>query len=392
MPDPAPAQVPTRRSPWEVLTDRLPRAALPPGDEGEQARLYLRRFRLFASVFLVYLAYAFDGLSTDDPGRLVLACVLLAVFVLLYLGPLPLGAFLDVRAGRVPVLLAMVAVMAAHLVLVGPGGLVLTTYVALSLVVCLPPAAAFPLVLLLCAATALLPQHVAAWDLDGAQWGVAGPALLVSTAMYAVRRGSRDNRDLFRARREVERLAAEQERMRIARDLHDLLGHALTTVVVKAELATRLVARDPERAAREMAEVAELGRRGLADVRATVEGYREVSLVTELATAREVLRAAGIVAELPASVEQVPVELRELFGWVVREGVTNAVRHSRAGHLRVLLQGRAVEVVDDGLGGEGSSAGSGLRGLRERSAALGGRVTAGPVLPRGYRLRVEVPA
>lgn len=88
-----------------------------------------------------------------------------------------------------------------------------------------------------------------------------------------------------------------------------------------------------------------------------------------------------------------PADLRELFGWVVREGVTNAVRHSRARHLSVLVQGRTIEVVDDGSGpGDGGAGGTGLRGLTERAAASGGRVTAGPVAPTGFRLRVEVPA
>jgi two-component system sensor histidine kinase DesK len=148
----------------------------------------------------------------------------------------------------------------------------------------------------------------------------------------------------------VKRLAAEQERLRIARDLHDLLGHALTSVIVKSDLATRLALKEPERAKAEMAEVAALARQGLADVRSTVAGYREVTLVTELATARSVLRSAGISADLPGAVESVPLELRETFVWVLREAITNVVRHSRAQHVSVRLEPRALEVVDDGIG------------------------------------------
>ena len=318
--------------------------------------------------------------------------MLLTVFVALYLGPLPLGVFTGASWARVPVIAAMVAIMVAYLLLVGPAGFTLGTYVCVALVVALRPAVSAPSVVVLCLAVLLLPAQVERWQLSGPQWVVAGPCLLTSVAMYAVRRGYVVDDELFRARREVERLAAEQERLRIARDLHDLLGHSLTTVTVKAELAARLVPRDPARAAVEMAEVAELARRGLADVRAAVAGYRETSLATEIVTAREVLRAAGISAELPAAVEQVPVELRELFGWVVREGVTNAVRHSRARHLRVVLHGRAIEVVDDGAGSaHAGRPGSGLRGLRERVDALGGSVAAGPADPVGFRLRVEVP-
>ena len=117
--------------------------------------------------------------------------------------------------------------------------------------------------------------------------------------------------------------------MRIARDLHDLLGHSLTAASVKAQLAGRLVGQDDARAAAEIGDVERLTRQVLADVRAAVAGYREVSLAVELATAREVLGAAGIAADLPGAVDEVPAGQRELFGWVVREGVTNAVRHSR---------------------------------------------------------------
>jgi two-component system sensor histidine kinase DesK len=245
----------------------------------------------------------------------------------------------------------------------------------------------------------------------------------------------RNNVALRAAREEVARLAAEQERLRIARDIHDLLGHSLTTVTVKAQLARRLVNRDPDRAETEIAQVEQLARQSLADVRAVVAGYREVSLAVELATAREVLMAAGIAAEVPRAVDQVPAELRELFGWAVREGVTNAVRHSRAHRIRITVGERAVEVVDDGTartdaagaagpagpwstggragrpvvgsaragsagdpagGSAGSSGrlagGTGLAGLAERAARLGGWVEAGPVDGQGYRLRVEVPA
>ena len=115
----------------------------------------------------------------------------------------------------------------------------------------------------------------------------------------------RSNAALAQARSEVARLATENERARIARDLHDLLGHSLTTITVKAQLAHRLSATDPARAAVEIGEVEDLTRRTLADVRAAVSGYREVTLGNELAAAREVLRAAGITARLPGAIDSV---------------------------------------------------------------------------------------
>jgi two-component system sensor histidine kinase DesK len=217
--------------------------------------------------------------------------------------------------------------------------------------------------------------------------------------VYGFSRLIRANHELAAAREQVAVLAAEQERLRIARDLHDLLGHSLTTVTVKAALATRLFDQDPVRARAEIGEVERLARESLADVRAAVAGFRDVRLGTELATAREVLAAAGIEADLPHVVDDVPTELGGLFGWVVREGVTNVVRHSRASRVTITLHTRAIEVVDNGRGCAGGDPGHGLAGLAERAAALGGHLVAGPLgastdatSTNGFRLRVDVPA
>src|SRR6185503_2008874 len=105
-----------------------------------------------------------------------------------------------------------------------------------------------------------------------------------------------------------------------------------------------------DRAAAEIADVERIARDALADVRATVAGYRAVSLANELSAARMALDAAGIEADLPTAVDNVPTERRELLGWAIREGVTNVVRHSGAEHCRVVVSGSGVEVVDDGRG------------------------------------------
>jgi two-component system sensor histidine kinase DesK len=126
-------------------------------------------------------------------------------------------------------------------------------------------------------------------------------------------------------------------------------------------------------------------------VRATVAGYRGVTLAAEISAARSALDAAGVHADLPGAVDDVPGERRELFGWVLREGVTNVVRHSDASRVRVSVSARTVEIVDDGTVASAAVDGSGLTGLRERLAEVGGRLDAGPVDGGGFRLYAEVP-
>lgn len=222
----------------------------------------------------------------------------------------------------------------------------------------------------------LLAYHLASWDRD------SGVSLAIGLAVLAVGGGmlaSRRSRDLSAARRENARLAVQEERNRMARDLHDILGHSLTVITVKAELAGRLIEVDPARARVEVESLETLAREALADVRGAVEGFREISLAAELVRAREALTSAGIEARLPRSVGGVPADVRELYAWVVREGVTNVIRHSGAQHCTVTMTGDHLSVRDDGVGETASGAGAlggtgggnGLRGLRERAAAVG---------------------
>jgi two-component system sensor histidine kinase DesK len=253
---------------------------------------------------------------------------------------------------------------------------------------------ALPLVVGFMLIPVVVPSQVRSWH-AGPDWATALAVGIVSLAMFGFFAVLRSNAALAEARSEVARLATENERARIARDLHDLLGHSLTTITVKAALANRLAGTDPARAAAEIAEVEGLTRRALAEVRAAVSGYREVTLANELAAAREVLRSAGISAQLPGAVDAVDPRDAELFGWVVREGITNVVRHSRARSCEVRLGSRSIEITDDGRGrttGAGAAEpGNGLAGLRERVAAAGGRLQAGPGIDgRGWRLRVEL--
>ncbi|MGW4591888.1 sensor histidine kinase [Amycolatopsis thermoflava] len=246
------------------------------------------------------------------------------------------------------------------------------------------------LVVLGAAACVVVPMAVPGWSTDPAGY-FAVAVVFTALLVHAFSRTATANQQLREARAEVARLASEAERNRIARDLHDLLGHSLTAITVKSGLARRLAVGAPPAALAEMESVEQLARRTLADVRAAVSGYQDVTLAGELARGRELLRAAGVTADLPTAHDAVPPQRQELFGWVVREGVTNVVRHARASRCTVELTATSVEVRDDGVGGP-AGAGSGLTGLRARVAAAGGALTAGPASPRGWSLRVEAPA
>ncbi|WP_219817062.1 sensor histidine kinase [Arthrobacter sp. GMC3] len=211
-------------------------------------------------------------------------------------------------------------------------------------------------------------------------------------------------RELRQTQHELAELAVLQERSRVARDMHDILGHSLTVIAVKAELAGRLLEVAPEKAAAEIADLEDLARGALEDVRATVGGYRGVNVLTELASARTALAAAGIDAELPGAADAVPAKSRELFGWALREGVTNVIRHGDAGRCRVSLGAKFLQIDDDGVGPGGApigqnptgqnpaetTAGNGLKGLAERAAAAGATLELGRSELGGFRLRLSL--
>ncbi|TYC01633.1 sensor histidine kinase [Micromonospora sp. WP24] len=225
--------------------------------------------------------------------------------------------------------------------------------------------------------------------------GVFFAVLLASFAMFGVAALAQRNGELRAAQQEISRLAVAEERARTARDLHDILGHSLTVVAIKAELAGRLVEVDPSRAATEIAEVEQLARSALADVRRTVGAYRGVRLAEEVAGARSALIAAGIAADLPADLPELPAERDQLFGWAVREGVTNVVRHSGARQCTIRVSADAVEISDDGRGptSEAAATGHGLVGLRERAQRLDATVSVGRrPHGHGFVLRVGLPA
>ncbi len=205
------------------------------------------------------------------------------------------------------------------------------------------------------------------------------------------------NSKLAMAQEEIEQLAAVAERERIARDLHDVLGHTLSVIVLKAELAGRLMERDPARAALEIAEVETTARTALAEVREAIGGYRSKGLAAELAHARRTLDAAGVAMtyEADARAAQHTLDATEetVLSLAVREAVTNIVRHAEATECRMRLEtttdGFHALLVEDNGRHAVRHEGNGLRGMRERVQALGGRFSLKSA--GGTSLLVELP-
>lgn len=215
--------------------------------------------------------------------------------------------------------------------------------------------------------------------------GAAGGRLLVET-----------NRELLQARDDVAALAVADERLRLARDLHDLLGQDLTLAVLQNELLGRALPEGSAAAARErQAEVTLSLRKALDDLREAVGGFRTLSLETELGLARASLTTAGIRLDLRRSGGRLAPEQDAALAWAVREGVTNVVRHSAARTCRLVVREAAdsvvLEIEDDGVGPAGSRSGSGQMGLAERLAGVGGRLETSAGEGGGYRLVASLP-
>ncbi|OMG17930.1 sensor histidine kinase [Actinomyces naeslundii] len=277
---------------------------------------------------------------------------------------------------RLSLLLIVVGALTATGAALGVGspGLQLVVFLAVVLAFSLPWQAAIGPIAILTGILFLIPRMIPSWSASEDAWIAllgAGSACVFGRYIMEQRRMAR----ILEQR--THELEINEERNRMARDMHDILGHSLTVIALKSELATRLVDVAPDQARAELDEVQSLARSALADVRATVNSYRELSLAGELARATGVLTSAGIRADLPLTVEAVDPELRELFAWVVREGVTNVVRHARASHCKVELTSDSVEVTDDGIGLDSAGAGDGhgLEGLRQRCQDNGADLT-----------------
>jgi two-component system, NarL family, sensor histidine kinase DesK len=246
------------------------------------------------------------------------------------------------------------------------------------------------------------------------------PVVLIGVAMIGFRLQLTLMHELAQARGTVAKLAANEERLRLARDMHDLTGQSLSMITLKSELAAKRLAKLPDSAERnavltELGDIGRVSRQTLHDIREAVSGYRRPTLAIEIITARNALEAAGIGldddAELTLRSGTFDPDTEAVLAWCLREAVTNVVRHSGARHCRIRLTERpgelSLEVTDDGRGVPGQDPdspaaqdpddpkrlrGSGLRGVSERLATVGGSLSLGPAANgHGFRLAATVP-
>ena len=219
-----------------------------------------------------------------------------------------------------------------------------------------------------------------------------GLAFVIGISNIHFAQRNRTNRKLIRAQDEIEHLAKVAERERIARDLHDVLGHTLSVIILKSELAGKLMNRDPQRAGNEIREVEQISRQALSEVRDAIRGYRSQGLVAELAKAKSTLETAGVAVKCETDKIALPALHEGVLSMAVREAVTNVVRHAHARTCCLRLEQRNgscyLEIEDDGRGGS-QNEGNGLRGMRERVEMLGGTLTRDST--SGTRLTITVP-
>jgi two-component system sensor histidine kinase DesK len=380
----------------EAREDRLIRMGEPPRNRRE-----LLHKLVWTVPWLVFLAAPVGDLTGDHHsfGATLAGWAGLLTFVAVYM------TLVFRNMGRRPfpvrviaVLLGVLAVLTVTLCLtLGGQWLGLFVYLSVCCGVTLPLRAAYWTVSLV---TAVFLAIGLREDADSA-WGLVLVVLLTGFSMTGVRQLIRITVELRQARATVAQLAANEERLRLARDLHDLLGHSLSLITLKSELAGRMLPDHPDKAAQQVADIEQVSRQALVDVREAVTGYRRPRLAVELAGTRSALTAAGITADVPhePDLDGVPEESESALAWALREAVTNVVRHSGAAHCTVellkrqTLDGQILElaVEDDGSGGTGKGPGNGLTGLTERLEKAGGSLEAGRT-KRGFRLTARVPA
>ena len=357
------------------------------------------RVRLGVALGVLFLIGPVSELGDKSlaPGtRVVLACGI-ALFLAIYLSIVPPARWIF-RHGPRAVYGALALLPALAIALLAAGApasfTALFVYVSAACGIVLPPRFA---VLAIGVTTA------GVWVLGAVRGDDASSiaatvltVLSIGALMTAFGRVTRVNRELRATREELATLAVAEERLRIARDLHDLLGHSLSVIALKTELAARLLERDPARAASELEEIQVVTREALVEVRGAVKGYRGLALSESLTRARSALSAAGIDCGLSETRVALPANVDAVLAWAVREGTTNVIRHSQAHRCEIRIQtdgaSAALEIDDDGRASAAPDpGGSGLDGLRERAQRVRGTLEAGARPGGGFRLRLTVP-
>ncbi|TSI13141.1 sensor histidine kinase [Brevibacterium aurantiacum] len=348
---------------------------------------------IFPVFWLVFLSYPLTAAWNLNGSSRVWGLALTVVFAVVFysamvVSGIGLGAFarhaqaphsLRSRAESMTVNAAlgiMVLIAAVAVPLIGEEALSFLAYVSVLVVISLRRVV--PGVVAACSTVVIAEiaqRTVPGWTHEyGTTFGISIAGFAMVMALVAGDRA----RAARTAEEENRRLEREAERLRLSQDVHDVLGHSLTVIALKAQLAAKLQATGEPEAVKHITEIEQLARGALADVRTTVQGTRTISLAGELVAATRALRAAEIEVEAPTSVDEVDSELRELFAWSVREGSTNILRHSRARHCTVTLERDRLTIVNDASGRRTDlaevGAGSGLRGLAERAKAVGASV------------------
>jgi signal transduction histidine kinase len=357
----------------------------------------------------VFTGYAVNGTIFVIAFQLGLVGTVVAEACVLTSLALVLG-FFSRRSARVrsPLGYALLGVLAVATYL--PSLLFENSYLGLpgllagSVLLALPGRLGVPLFLLVVAATGTIHIAFAGQAVDILYGFVV--TINQGLVVFALSWLSRMVQDLHDARSELADLAVTKERLRFARDLHDLLGYSLSAITLKTELTHRLVDRDPERAQQELSGVLDISRQALADVRAVASSYRELSLDEEIESARALLTTADIEVTLRLEPCELPPCVRTALATVLREGVANLLRHSHADRCAITLAREDDRLVlaleNDGLSRANGTTrarvvaavgggGSGIRNLTARLAEVGGTLRAGAADGDTYRLRAEVP-
>lgn len=386
------------------VTTSLDVPAGPPGVDRKPRLAWNVARGVVATVFCADIVVAALAIweSGVGPGRTALAVGLMAIILGLQL------AYFSRPQGWVPSPLTY-SLLAVHAALAylpfinyGAEWIGLQTFFAGSALLVLPPLAGWTVLALVAA------------SVDWLQWSAYGDksvldlvftaltAILLGLFVYLLSRLAGLVGELYSARNELAQLAVADERLRFARDLHDLLGLSLSAITLKGELAHRLVHSSPDRARQEVSEILDVARRALADVRSVAKGYQDLSLEQEAWSAKSVLAASNIDTHLELSYTELPVPVRTTLGAVLREGVTNVLRHSKAERCDINVHQGAAEVmldivndgvieVDDDETPPDADSGNGIRNLSGRVAELGGTTTAGTDPDGRFRLHVAIP-